>query len=219
MAQTIYVFDAYGTLLDVNAAVERHRAAIGPMADTLSTMWRIKQLEYTWTYALMERWRDFASLTADALDTAAEIAGGLPEGLRDKLLAAYETLDAYPDVVPTLRALRARGMRTAILSNGTAGMLESAARAAGIDTLLDAILSSDPLRTYKVRREVYELVRAQFGGAAGDVVFHSSNRWDIAGATAFGFSCVWVNRSKKPDEYRDLPPARVVSSLAEILGP
>jgi 2-haloacid dehalogenase len=217
MNPAVYVFDAYGTLFDVHAAALRHREAIGPHAERLSEIWRIKQLEYTWTISLMDRYRDFRDLTAAALDVAAEMSGGLPAGLREKLLAAYEELEAYADVTPALRALRAKGVRTAILSNGSPAMLDNAVRAAELTDLLDAIISVDSLRVYKPRPAVYGLVAKRFGTAPQEVSFQSSNRWDIAGAKAFGFHTVWINRMGKPDEYTDLPPDRVVTSLDELV--
>ncbi len=217
MTASVYVFDAYGTLFDVHAAIGRFRDEIGENADRLSELWRVKQLEYTWTVCLMDRFRDFRDLTAAALDVAAETHGGLASGLRDKLLAAYEELDAYPDVAPTLAALRQTGARTAILSNGTTAMLENATRAAGLADLFDAIISIDSLRLYKPKPAVYGLIGERFGTTPDEVSFQSSNRWDIAGAKAFGFHATWVNRAKKPDEYRDLPPDRVVATLQALL--
>ena len=216
MSDKVYVFDAYGTLFDVHGAVTRHKDEIGPHADRLSEMWRIKQLEYTWTYALMGRYRDFRDLTAAALDVVAAMYGGLPDGVRPKLLAAYEELDAYPDVAPALTTLRAAGVRTAILSNGSAAMLANATKAAGLVDLLDAIIAVDAIKTFKTNPAVYELVCQTFGTAPADVSFQSSNRWDIAGARAFGFHTVWVNRTGKPDEYLDLSPHKVIRSLDEL---
>lgn len=217
MSATVYVFDAYGTLFDVHTAIARYRDTIGPQADRLSEMWRIKQLEYTWTVSLMGRFRDFADLTAAALDVAAAGFGGLSDGLRPKLLAAYEELDAYPDVAPTLRALRAKGAKTAILSNGTEAMLASATRAAGLSDLFDAVISIDALKLYKPAPAVYGLIGERFDTSPEEVSFQSSNRWDIAGAKAFGFHTTWINRTGKPDEYRDLPPDRVIGSLDALL--
>jgi 2-haloacid dehalogenase len=211
-----YVFDAYGTLFDVHSAIARHKAAIGPDAESMSETWRTKQIEYTWNTSLMGRWRDFRDLTAAALDTAAALHGGLPDGLRDKLVAAYEELDAYPDGVPALRALRAAGAKTAILSNGSREMLANATRAAGLTDLLDAVISVDEVRIYKTSPRVYALVEATLAVAPGDVAFQSSNGWDVAGAKAFGFHVNWVNRTGKPDEYLDLPPDRVIGSLSEL---
>ena len=217
MAAVAYVFDAYGTLFDVHAAVARFRDALGPRAERLSEMWRIKQLEYTWTLSLMGRFRDFRDLTAASLDAAAAVADcALDADLREKLVAAYEELDAYPDVAPALSALRATGARTAILSNGTVPMLANAVRGAGLDALFDAVISIDELRLYKPVPAVYGLIGKHLRTTPDEVVFLSSNRWDVAGAKAFGFHPIWVNRTGKKDEYLDLPPDRVIASLAEL---
>jgi len=214
----LYVFDAYGTLFDVHSAVARHAGEIGPEAARLSDMWRTKQLEYTWVRSLSGRYRDFEALTQEALDYAAARCGGLSPALRAKLLDAYAVLDAYPDAAATLDALRSRGARTAILSNGTPAMLERAVESAGLASRLDAILSVDPLKTYKTAPGAYELIEARLGAAPAEVSFLSSNRWDIAGATAFGLRCIWVNRLGLPDEYGELAPAAVVGSLEGLLA-
>jgi 2-haloacid dehalogenase len=214
----VYVFDAYGTLFDVHSAVARHAGEIGPEAARLSDLWRTKQLEYTWVRSLAGRYRDFEALTHDALDYAAARCGGLSPALRDKLLAAYAVLDAYPDAAVILDALRARGARTAILSNGTPAMLDRAVNSAGLAARLDAVLSVDGLNIYKTAPGPYALIGDRFGTAPAQVCFLSSNRWDIAGATAFGLRCVWVNRLGLPDEYSELAPAAVVGSLDGLLA-
>jgi 2-haloacid dehalogenase len=214
----LYVFDAYGTLFDVHSAVARHAGDIGPDAARLSDMWRTKQLEYTWVRSLSGRYRDFEALTQDALDYAAARCGGLSPALRANLLAAYAELDAYPDATRTLDALRAAGAKTAILSNGTPAMLARAVASAGLADRLDAVLSVDPLRMYKTAPAAYALVEAHFGVAPAEVCFLSSNRWDIAGASAFGLRCVWVNRLGLPDEYDELAPAAAVGSLEGLLA-
>lgn len=210
---TVYVFDAYGTLFDVHAAVRRHAAAVGPDAAALSALWRTKQLEYSWNRALSGRYRDFWQLTEDALDTAFAKVPGAPRTTREALLDAYRTLDAYPEVINVLTTLKQAGAQTAILSNGSPAMLEMAVNAAGIGALLDDVLSVDALRTYKPLPAVYELVTTRFRVFADTVSFQSSNRWDVAGATAFGFRTVWINRTGEPDEYADQPPAVTLSSL------
>ncbi|WP_374546055.1 haloacid dehalogenase type II [Rhodoblastus sp.] len=216
MTLPLYVFDAYGTLFDVHSAVARHKALVGPQAERLSELWRTKQLEYTWTRSLMGAYRDFDALTEEALDFAAARCGGLSPEAREKLLAAYETLDAFPDAAPALKMLRERGAKTVILSNGTARALARATASAGLQDLLDDSLSADALGRYKTAPEVYELVGARYGVTPDQVSFQSSNRWDVAGAARFGFRAIWVNRAGAPDEYRDLPPARVIASLAEL---
>ena len=213
MRHPVYIFDAYGTLFDVHAAVRRYADRIGPDGARLSAIWREKQLEYSWVRALSGRYRDFWQLTEAALDTAFALVPSVDRAWRDDLLAAYSRLDCYPEVPAVLRTLSEGGARLAILSNGSPAMLEGAVDAAGIGKLLDAVLSVDTLRTYKPHPDVYDLVTGHFRTFPDAVSFQSSNRWDIAGATAFGFRTVWINRAGMPDEYADIAPAAVLSSL------
>ena len=207
-----FVFDAYGTLFDVHAAIGRHRSAAGPDADRFSEIWRSKQLEYTWTLTLAGSYLDFWTLTERALDYAFARFPSVDKALKPRLLDAYLELNAFPDARIVLRDLKARGETTAILSNGSPKMLAAAVQAAKID--LDAVLSVDALRTYKPRPEVYALVTERFKLAPSDVVFVSSNRWDVMGAAAFGFRTAWVNRAKMPEEYGPAP----TTVLADLCG-
>jgi 2-haloacid dehalogenase len=216
MRAKVFVFDAYGTLFDVHAAVRRHADAVGPNAAALSDLWRTKQLEYTWVRSLMRVHRDFATITADALDYALDRFPSVDRKVREPLLTAYRTLDAYPEVPAVLAELRRAGARTAILSNGTHDMLAAAVASAGISAQLDAVLSIDDAGVFKTDPRVYQLAVDRLGVRPGDVSFQSSNRWDIAGATAFGFRSVWVNRSGAPDEYKDLAPAAIITSLDSL---
>lgn len=211
-----FVFDAYGTLFDVHAAIARHRDAAGPEADRFSEIWRLKQLEYAWMLSAAGHYVDFWTLTERALDYAFARVPSVDRALRATLLDAYFKLDAFPDARAALAALKAKGMRTAILSNGTPRMLEGAVAAAGIGGDLDAVLSVDAIRIYKPRMEVYALVTAAFKLAPTDVAFVSSNRWDIMGATAFGFRCIWVNRADAPEEYPEFAPVKVVRELSAL---
>jgi 2-haloacid dehalogenase len=211
-----FVFDAYGTLFDVHAAIARHRTAAGPHADHLSEIWRSKQLEYTWTLTLAGHYVDFWTLTERALDFAFARVPSVDNTLKPKLLDAYRTLDAFPDARATLTALKAQGARTAILSNGSPKMLAAAVAAAGLDAQLDAVLSVDAIRIYKPQPEVYALATQAFAMAPSDIVFVSSNRWDVMGAASFGFDTVWVNRGRMPDEYAENAPGRVVAELTEL---
>ena len=211
-----FVFDAYGTLFDVHAAIGRHRDAAGPQADRFSEIWRTKQLEYAWMLSAAGHYVDFWTLTERALDFAFAREPAVDRALRTSLLDAYFKLDAFPDARAALKALKAKGMRTAILSNGNPRMLEGAVTAAGIGGDLDAVLSVDAIRIYKPRREVYALVTEAFGLAPADVAFVSSNRWDVMGATAFGFRCVWVNRANAPEEYPEFAPVKVVRELSAL---
>jgi 2-haloacid dehalogenase len=211
-----FVFDAYGTLFDVHAAIQRHRDAAGPEADRFSEIWRTKQLEYAWMLSAAGRYVDFWTLTERALDYAFARVPSVDQALRVMLLDAYFKLDAFPDARAALTALKARGVRTAILSNGNPRMLEAAIAAANIGAVLDAVLSVDAIRLYKPRPEVYRLATDAFALAPAEAVFVSSNRWDVMGATAYGFRSVWVNRADAPEEYPELRPVAVVGDLAGL---
>ncbi|MBL4646035.1 MAG: haloacid dehalogenase type II [Hyphomicrobiales bacterium] len=213
MTHAVFVFDAYGTLFDVHAAVRSHADAIGPDGARLSEIWRAKQLEYSWVRSLMNQYQDFWQLTEQALDHAFACVPSADPSHRNDLLEAYRELDCYPEVPSVLRALKESGAQTAILSNGSPAMLDSAVRSAKIDDLLDAVLSVDELRTYKTSNPVYEMATTHFRVFPQAISFQSSNRWDVAGATGFGFRTVWVNRTGQQDEYLDLSPAAVLPSL------
>lgn len=208
-----YVFDAYGTLFDVHSAVRRHAAALGPDAAAFSDLWRAKQLEYTWVRSLAGRYRDFDVLTEDALDFCFARFPAIDRGLKPDLLDAYRRLDCFPEVPEVLAALRRNGARIAILSNGTPAMLAEATVAAGIGALIDDVFSVDALRIYKTAPAAYTMAADALRLSPEDIAFQSSNRWDIAGAKAFGFTCHWINRSGAPDEYAELAPDGVFSTL------
>jgi len=213
---SIYVFDAYGTLFDVHAAIARYSGEAGPAAARLSEIWRTKQLEYSWTLTLAGHYTEFWTLTERALDFALARVPSVDKALKPKLLDAYFKLDAFPDARAALRALKATGHKTGILSNGSPNMLNGAVEAAGIGGDLDAVLSVDALKMFKPRPEVYGLVTDHFRCTPPDVTFVSSNRWDVMAGVSVGFRGIWVNRGKMPDEYLDFAPAKVLGDLSSL---
>lgn len=213
------IFDAYGTLFDVHSAVARHAGRIGPEAARLSETWRTKQLEYSWVLSLAQRYEPFWVLTERALDYAFARCPSVDRSVGPLLLEAYRSLDCYREVPALLDALRGAGVRTGILSNGDLPMLGDAIASAGLAGRLDAILSVESVKTFKTSPRTYDLVLRALQLAPRDVVFVSSNRWDIAGAAAFGFVPVWVNRAGLPDEYPGLEPAGAVADLSELTPP
>jgi 2-haloacid dehalogenase len=213
MSQNIHVFDAYGTLFDVHSAVARLKREIGPSAERLSEIWRAKTLEYTWIRALAGKPASFRKCLKDGLDFAASATGDLSGDTRIKLLEAYDSLSSFPEVKDALLALKKKRARLAVLSNGDPDMIDRAVRAAGLEDLFDHLLSVSEVGIFKPSSRVYRLAMTKFGAAREDVTFISSNRWDVAGASAFGFKTVWVNRSRAPDEYADMPAAAVVQDL------
>lgn len=217
MHHSAYVFDAYGTLFDVHAAVRRHSAVIGPQGQALSDLWRSKQLEYSWVRTLMGAYQDFWRLTEQALDYALARFPEVDPAIRGPLLDAYWSLDCYPEVPAVLKALKSEGARLAILSNGSPEMLASAVRSSALDPLLDEVFSVDDVRRFKADPHVYELVTNAWRLYPAKISFQSSNRWDVAGAARFGFRTVWINRSGLPDEYHDLVPGAVLPTLSGLL--
>ncbi len=213
----IYVFDAYGTLFDVHSAAAKYQAEIGANWERMSQIWRSKHLEYTWVHAQTGRHISFRKLAERSLDYAIATVGGVPAGVRDKLMASYLTLSAYPEVSEVLAGLKARGAKTAILSNGDPDMLDAAVASAGIAPLLDAVLSVQDVGVFKPAMKVYEIATRRFACKAADISFQSSNRWDAAGAKVFGMRCVWVNRMGLPDEYPDMAADLVTRDLRPLL--
>lgn len=221
MATTICVFDAYGTLFDVNAAArvaaqDPGFAALGAIWPQVARDWRAKQLQYTWLRTVADCHCDFWQVTQDGLDWALEAAGLDNPALRERLLGLYRELPAFAEVPAMLATLRAREMRCAILSNGTPDMLASAVRSAGIADLLDAVLSVETVGVFKPAAAVYDLVGARFGCASDQVLFVSSNGWDAAGAAGYGFRTVWVNRAGDPMDRLYAAPAHVIPDLTTI---
>jgi 2-haloacid dehalogenase len=214
----IYVFDAYGTLFNAHAAIDRFRGQAGPEADRMSETWRAKQLEYSWTLTLAGRYAEFWTLTERALDYSLTRFPSVDKALRPKLLEAYFQLDAFPDARAALRTLKARGHKTGILSNGSPNMLKGAVDAANVGADLDAVLSVDTLKMFKPRPEVYGLVTDHFKCKPADVTFVSSNRWDVMASVSVGFHGLWINRGKMPDEYFDFPPERELNDLNELVA-
>jgi 2-haloacid dehalogenase len=209
------VFDAYGTLFDVHAAAARHAGRLGAGWPAVSALWRQKQLEYTWVTSLTAgaAWQDFEALTRAALLTALNWHGGADAALVEALMGAYRELPAYPEVPAVLGALREAGVMTAILSNGSRGMLEAAVGSAKLAPLLDAVLSVDAVRVFKPDPRVYRLAEDEFGCHAREMGFVSSNAWDAQAAAAYGFRTVWVNRLAQPTEYALHHAAAVLPDL------
>lgn len=194
------VFDAYGTLFDVAASARRCSQEIGERWLDFSAMWRKKQLEYTWLRSLMGDFKDFWHVTGDALDFTMETYNIHDPLLRSRLMELYLKLDAYPEVPKMLANLKERGIKTAILSNGSRTMLTSAVRKAGIEKLLDHVISVDDIQMFKIHPSVYQYGCDCLGIAADRIAFQSANAWDVAGAASFGMQVVWVNRFGQKQE-------------------
>ena len=212
------VFDAYGTLFDWASAAEQARDVLGERWRELAETWRAKQLQYTWLRSLQGRHADFLAVTADALDFALAGLGLEGAGLRARLLALYERVEAYPDAAETLARLRAAGRATAILSNGTPAMLAAAVEHARLGSLLDDVLSVEAAGIYKPHPSVYALATARLGLPAERILFVSANGWDAFAAKAFGFRVAWCNRGGQPPERLPERPDVEIGALAEVPG-
>ncbi len=219
---TTCVFDAYGTLFDVGSAArqaanEPGNEKLRDSWELIASHWRLKQLQYTWVRAVSGEHSDFWKVTCDGLDWALE-AENLheDEALRSRLLALYRELTAYPEVPQMLADVRGMGFATAILSNGTPSMLESAVDAAGVSGFFHAILSVESVGVFKPHRSVYDLVGKHFGCHPSEVLFVSSNGWDAAAASGHGFETVWVNRANEPIDRLPWKPSHVHPDLREL---
>jgi len=219
----VFMFDAYGTLFDVHSAVAQAGAPLGPIAGEFSALWRSKQLEYTWIYSAMgvadNPAHNFEALTARSLDFCLAKYGINNPALRADLLNAYQTLSAFADVIPALSDVKAGGNQTAIFTNGTRTMIDAALAASGVAGLIDIVITVEGTNFYKPKREVYQHAHGHVGAPSPlDVVFVSSNRWDVAGAANFGFTPVWCNRTGQPSEYGGFDPIVMVPDLTGIGG-
>ncbi len=210
------VFDAYGTLFDVSSAAAACKDDLGEDWTALSNVWRDKQLQYTWLRSLMGDYVPFWQITQDALDFAMGVIGRDDAALRQRLLDVYFELHAYPEVPGVLDALKAAGIRTATLSNGSPDMLDAAVSSAGL--ALDAVISVDSLKIFKPDFRVYQLGVDTLDVAKERICFMSSNAWDAWGAANFGFQVVWVNRFGQPPENLPGAPRAVVSDLSALPG-
>lgn len=210
------VFDAYGTLFDYASAAARCSDVLGERTGPLTALWRDKQLQYTWLRGLQGRHADFWQVTGDALDFALETLGIGEPALRERLMSLYLTVEPFPEVRDCLGRLKAAGVKTAILSNGSPRMLDAAVKGAGLESLLDAVLSVEEAGVFKPHPKVYALATTRFGVAADAISFQSSNAWDAYAASAFGMKVVWCNRYGQRPERLPGRPDREVRSLAEL---
>lgn len=221
MTITTCVFDAYGTLFDVASAAraaagEPGREGFAAKWPAIAATWRLKQLQYSWLRAVADAHADFWVVTQNALDYALAAEGIEDAELRERLLTLYWELSAYPEVPAMLSTLKESGLQTAILSNGAPGMLEAACRSAGLGALFDAVLSVESVGVFKPHRRVYDLVGETFMTKPEDVLFVSSNGWDVAAATGYGFRTVWVNRAGEPEERLPWRPDATQEDLTGI---
>ena len=210
------VFDAYGTLFDYASAAAVCADVLGDNFPKLTTLWREKQLQYTWLRASQKRHADFWQVTGDALDFTLDSLGFADAGLHERLMNLYLTLSPFSEVRDTLASLKAAGFATAILSNGSPAMLRSAVEASNLGSLLDAVLSVEEVGVFKPHPDVYRLAVNRLGVPAEGILFVSANGWDAYAASAFGMRVVWCNRYRQTPERLPGAPDRVVTSLADL---
>ena len=211
------IFDAYGTLFDLINPVAARAARLGSKAGPLSELWRRKQLEYSWLRSLMEEYSDFWTLTGNALDYALDSLDIQDPALRADLMELYLSIPTYEEVPEVLSNLKARGLKTGILSNGSPLMLTSAVNCAGLTQNLDFVLSVDEIKVFKPSPRVYNMAAERLRLAPNEIAFFSSNAWDISGAASFGFQAVWCNRNNMPRERLPGLPMAEISNLRDAL--
>jgi 2-haloacid dehalogenase len=210
-----FLFDAYGTLFDVHSVQSRCEEVFPGHGTNLTTLWRSKQLEYTWLRSLMGKYEDFWQVTQDGLVFACRSLGLTPSKVQiDHLMQAYLTLSPFPEIPAALEALA--GVSCSILSNGTPNMLDSVVRNARVDSRFQHILSVDEVRTYKPHPTVYQLAETHQGIGREEIGFVSSNGWDVTGGKAFGFQAIWINRQGTPAEVLGVQPDRIIHSAVEL---
>jgi 2-haloacid dehalogenase len=211
-------FDAYGTLFDVYSIGALAEELLPGSGAVLAELWRDRQIEYTRIRTLCGRYADFWSVTGDALDFACEkLRLSLTGAARDRLMGQYARLPAFPETRAALTALRQQAIPLAILSNGTPDMLASAVAAAGVEGLFDHVLSVDRVRRFKTAPEAYQMGPDTFNCPAGEILFVSCNGWDVCGATWFGYTTFWVNRTGGPLERLRVRPTAQGRSLNDVV--
>ena len=209
------IFDAYGTLFDVNSAAEKCKDKIGDKWEPFANFWRTTQLEYTWLRSLMKRHKDFWQITEDSLDKSM-MAFNINPKMKDELLNLYKVLSPYQEVPETLKTLKEKNFKLAILSNGTPSLLNQLVKSNNLDNLFDDLFSIEEVKIYKPDSKVYDLPIKKYEIKKNEVAFLSANTWDVSGAGNYGYNAVWVNRNNNIFDYLDYKPNNQIKSLNEL---
>ena len=209
------IFDAYGTLFDVNSAAEKCRDKIGDKWESFANFWRTTQLEYTWLRSLMKRHKDFWQITEDSLDKSM-LAFNINPQMKDELLNLYKVLSPFQEVPETLKALKEKNFKLAILSNGTPSLLNQLVKSNNLDNLFDNLFSIEEVKIYKPDSKVYDLPIKKYEIKKNEVAFLSANTWDVSGAGNYGYNAIWVNRNNNIFDYLDYKPNNQIKSLTEL---
>ena len=201
------IFDAYGTLFDVNSAAEKCKSKIGDKWESFANYWRKTQLEYTWLRSLMKRHKDFWQITEDSLDKSMQ-AFNINKGMKNELLDLYKILSPYPEVKETLEKLKEKKYKLAILSNGTPALLNELVKSNNLQNLFDDIFSIEEVKIYKPSSKVYDMPIKKYNIKNEEVAFLSANTWDVSGGGNYGFTSIWVNRNKNIFDNLDYKPKK-----------
>ena len=209
------IFDAYGTLFDVNSAAEKCKDKIGNKWENFANYWRTTQLEYTWLRSLMNRHKDFWQVTEDSLDKSMK-AFNIDPKMKDELLNLYKVLSPFQEVPETLKTLKKKNFKLAILSNGTPSLLNQLVKSNNLDNLFDDLFSIEEVKIYKPDSKVYDLPIKKYEIKKNEVAFLSANTWDVSGAGNYGYNAIWVNRNNNIFDYLDYKPNNQIKSLTEL---
>jgi len=210
------VFDAYGTLFDVNSAAEKSKDKIGNKWENFANFWRTTQLEYTWLRSLMKKHKNFWKITEDSLDKSMETFQ-IDKSLRNDLLSLYKELSPYPEVKNVLENLKKKSFKLAILSNGTPELLNHLVKSSDLENLFDDIFSVEEVKIYKPDPKVYDIPVNKYKVSKGEITFLSANTWDVSGAGNYGYNSIWVNRNNSVFDKLDYKPKNEVKNLKQLL--
>ena len=210
------VFDAYGTLFDVNSAAEKCKEKIGDKWELFSNFWRTTQLEYTWLRSLMKRHKDFWQITEDSLDKSMKVFD-IDNNMKKELLDLYKVLSPYPEVKEVLTNLKNKNFKLAILSNGTYALLNELVSSNKLNDLFDDLFSIEEVKVYKPDPKVYDIPVNKYNIKRNEITFLSSNTWDVSGGGNYGYNSVWVNRSQSHFDNLDYHPKNEIGNLSQLL--
>ena len=210
------VFDAYGTLFDVNSAAEKCKDKIGAKWETFANFWRTTQLEYTWLRSLMKRHKNFWDITEDSLDKSMKVFN-INKNMKNELLSLYKFLSPYPEVKEVLEDLKKKNFKLAILSNGTSDLLNELVESNKLNNLFDDLFSIEEVKIYKPDPRVYELPIKKYKIKSDEITFLSANTWDVSGGGNFGYNSIWVNRHNSIFDILDFQPKNEISNLTQLL--
>ena len=211
------IFDAYGTLFDVNSAAEKCKDKIGDKWEPFANFWRTTQLEYTWLRSLMGRHKDFWQITEESLDKSIK-AFKIDSSMKNELLNLYKILSPYKEVPETLKALKEKKFKLAILSNGTPSLLDELVKSNNLDNLFDDLFSIEEVGIYKPNSKVYDIPIKKYRIKKNEIAFLSANTWDVSGGGNYGYKSIWVNRNNNIFDNLDYVPQNQIKNLSELLN-